>query len=202
MARLLFYGLTPPTSDLLSFADAPGEKISLCSVSATARDYYGLAYETDLWVAQAPTNKGFVFYSGADIVLDVAISEVTIPDYLTVGSLGSLEADALVKTNSSGRVSPTLELPAGLTVGGSTLHLAAHYATTITGTGALSSFTVTHSMGTRDVVVSIIDTTTGANQYYTVQTAWKADTTNTVIVYFNTAPPSGTTYRVVVVGYK
>lgn len=186
-------GITSPTRPL-SFANSVGEKISLCSVSATARDYYGLAYETDLWVAQAPTNKGFAFYSGADIVLDVAISEVTIPDYLTVGSLGSLEADALVKTNSSGRVSPTLDLPATITIG--TKVIARKYTTTVVGTGATSSFTVTHNLGTQDIVVEVWEDSTDE--------AWivgkDSGTTNAVVLDFGYNVENAKVFNVVVVG--
>jgi len=193
---------TTPTRPL-SFANSVGEKISLFANSAAARDYYGFAYETNILAAQMRTGGEFRLYADSSVVMASSAAETTLySTNVNINCLTHAGTYELVRVDYDGYLSSTLELPSGLTVGGTTLHLAAHYATTITGNGSATSFTVTHSMGTRDVVVSLIDTTTGANQYYSVQTAWKADTTNTVVIYFNTAPATGTTYRVVVIGYK
>ncbi|CAM5772043.1 hypothetical protein LMIY3S_03711 [Labrys miyagiensis] len=69
------------------------------------------------------------------------------------------------------------------------------YAGTITGNASTTSFTVTHNLGTTDVVVMVMDSS--GNQ---VMPDITAATTNTVTVAFATAPGSGVTYRVVVIG--
>jgi hypothetical protein len=62
-------------------------------------------------------------------------------------------------------------------------------------TGATTSFTITHNLGTRDVVVSVYNNTT----FDAVYTSITHSTTNTVTVSFLTAPGSST-FRVVVIG--
>lgn len=69
------------------------------------------------------------------------------------------------------------------------------YATDI-GDGVLTSFTVTHNLGTRDVTVAI---RTVASTYDMILTDWAATTTNTITVTFATAP-SSSQYRVIVHG--
>lgn len=68
------------------------------------------------------------------------------------------------------------------------------YATNI-GNGSLTAFTVTHNLGTRDVITSVYDNTT----YENIITSVANTTTNTVSLSFSTAPGSNA-YRVVVIG--
>jgi hypothetical protein len=68
------------------------------------------------------------------------------------------------------------------------------YATAIS--GSETSYTITHSLNTRDVTVQVYET---ASPYAQVETAIEHATVNTVTVYFNTAPADGA-YRVVVTG--
>ena len=75
------------------------------------------------------------------------------------------------------------------------------YATNITGTGSATSFTITHSFNTTDVVVMIYDTLSGNNDvvYADVRIA----SVNTITVLFDQAPVGGgtpQTYRVIVIG--
>ena len=75
------------------------------------------------------------------------------------------------------------------------------YATNITGTGAATSFTITHSLNTTDVVVMIYDTLSGNNDV--VYAEVRIASVNTITVLFDQAPVGGATpqtYRVVVVG--
>lgn len=68
------------------------------------------------------------------------------------------------------------------------------YATNI-GNGSLKIFTVTHNLGTRDVITSVYDNST----YENIITSVANTTTNTVSLSFSTAPGSNA-YRVVVIG--
>jgi hypothetical protein len=69
------------------------------------------------------------------------------------------------------------------------------YAETITPVSPYSAttFTITHSLGTRDVLVTVQDAT-----YNEVVTDVIASTTSAVTIGFAVAPQSGETYRVVV----
>lgn len=72
--------------------------------------------------------------------------------------------------------------------------IARKYATALS--GSATSYTVTHNLNTRDVVVQVYEANT---PYAQVETAVEYATADTVTVYFNTAPTSGD-YRVVVTG--
>lgn len=63
---------------------------------------------------------------------------------------------------------------------------------TITGNGSTTSFPISHSFGSRDVVVQIYDTAS----YDTVQCDAVRTDVNTVTITFPTAPASGKAYRV------
>lgn len=70
--------------------------------------------------------------------------------------------------------------------------------TTISGTGATPSFLVTHNFGTRDVSVSVFQV---ASPYAQVFTDVEAETVNAVRIRFASNVPSGTQYRVIIVGF-
>jgi hypothetical protein len=63
-------------------------------------------------------------------------------------------------------------------------------------TGSATSYTVTHNLNTRDVIVQVYET---ASPYAQVEASVEYTTADTATVYFNTAPTSGD-YRVVVTG--
>lgn len=69
---------------------------------------------------------------------------------------------------------------------------------TITGNGSTASFTVTHNLGTRDVVVMVYQS---ASPYAQIFTDVEMATTNTVTVRFAANVANGTAYRVVVIGF-
>jgi len=71
---------------------------------------------------------------------------------------------------------------------------ALEHAQTISGDGTTTSFTVTHSMGTRDVIVQVYDTST----YDTVITDVTRTSTSVVTIDFGIAPAVSENYRVLV----
>lgn len=70
------------------------------------------------------------------------------------------------------------------------------YVGTITGTGALASFTLTHGLATQDVVVSIYDS---SNNLIITDVTLATANNNDLTVAFGSNVPSGTTYKVVVI---
>jgi len=74
----------------------------------------------------------------------------------------------------------------------STIH---KYIGTIIGDGTTTSFTITHSLNTRDVVVNIYDSSTNEDVIVDITRA----STSALTVTFAQAPTSGTTYKVVVI---
>jgi hypothetical protein len=72
---------------------------------------------------------------------------------------------------------------------------------TITGDSTTSSFTVNHNLATRDVMVRVYQTSaTPDTQYGDVEVDITRATTGTITVAFATAPATGITYNVVMVG--
>lgn len=73
------------------------------------------------------------------------------------------------------------------------------YSGTITGNASTTSFTITHSLNTMDVMVFTRDSsTTATNGYQQVYCDIYIKDANNIIVTFASAPASGTTYRVTV----
>jgi hypothetical protein len=67
----------------------------------------------------------------------------------------------------------------------------------LTGDDSTAAFTVTHSLGTRDIDVTVYQS---ASPYSEVEVDIAHATTNTVTITFITAPATGTDYRAVVIG--
>lgn len=68
---------------------------------------------------------------------------------------------------------------------------------TITGTGNTSSFTVTHNLGTKNLVVNIFEANSPFQQVFADV---KMTSTNALTVSFGAAVPNNTNYQVVVIG--
>lgn len=77
-------------------------------------------------------------------------------------------------------------------------NIPAIFASTITGNGAATTFSVQHNIGSRDVSVQIYQ---AASPYAQVFTDVEATNNNAVAISFSVAPANGFQYRVVVVGY-
>ena len=101
----------------------------------------------------------------------------------------------LTLTSGAFAVAPNTGITVGAGgVGVDTTKVPFKYATTI-GNNSATSFTVTHNLGTTDVVVSLVNLTTNDIEYTAVNVA----TTNTVTVVFAVAPTTNQ-YRVIVHG--
>jgi hypothetical protein len=70
----------------------------------------------------------------------------------------------------------------------------------ITGNSTDSTFTFTHNFNTKDVVVRVYQTSSGADQWADVEVDIKRSSQNAVQVSFGSAPATGENYGVVIVG--
>ena len=64
------------------------------------------------------------------------------------------------------------------------------------GNGSLTTFTITHNLGTLDVHASVINNSTGAFEYFSIVAA----TTNTLTIAMNGTAPASNAYRAIVIG--
>ena len=70
------------------------------------------------------------------------------------------------------------------------------YVGTISGDATENSFTITHNLGSRDIVVNVYD----ASTYEEVMVDITRTTINAITVVFGSAPATGTSYKVVIIG--
>ena len=172
--------------------------IALDTSGVTAGTYQGLTVDAYGRVTSAQdmgytTNKGTVTSVGITNGggLTVSGSPITTSGSITVGHSNSVTAQNTqavypIKIDANGHISAY----------GSAQVILKKYAADINGNGTTKSFTITHNLGTRDVIVNIYDATT----YEEVMVDITRTSTSTIKVDFNVAPTSGTNYRVVVIG--
>ena len=122
-------------------------------------------------------------------------------DNLGLGSIATQNADSVSITGGSITGIDDLAVADGGT-GASTaasarsnLAVMARYADTAAGDDVTTDFDIVHNLGTRDVIVSVVQ---AEAPYAVVFTDVEATNTSTVTVKFATAPADGTNYRVVV----
>jgi hypothetical protein len=83
----------------------------------------------------------------------------------------------------------------------STLHLTSKYVGTVTGDDETDTFTITHSLGKRSVTVQVYQTSGSPDtQWSDVEVDIVRNSVDTVTVGFGSAPQTGTTYDVVIIG--
>ena len=170
----------------------------LTKSGVTAGTYQGITVDKYGRVTAAE-NKGYTTNTGT--VTSVGITNgggltvsggpITTSGSITVGHSNSVTAQNTqavypIKIDANGHISAY----------GSAQTILKKYAGDITGNGTTKSFTITHSLGTRDVIVNIYDATT----YEEVMVDITRTSTSAVKIDFNVAPTSGTNYRVVVIG--
>lgn len=156
----------------------------------------------DLFIATATTPTWAYVPSGDDI----DVTSITAGAGLnTTGDDASVDGGTITTTGTinltkSGVTAGTYQ---GLTVdkygrvtSASAITILGKYTGTITGDGTTTSFTITHNLGGRDVVVNVYDGST----YEDVIVDIERTTTNTLTVKFGAAPAASKTYKVVVIG--
>lgn len=132
------------------------------------------ATSADPWVPNTSTSTWSQFMAGGTVSVNAPLSmagNVISLDYGT--GLDVVSGDLVIDTDVVVR----------------------KYATTI-GDGTTTAFTVSHNLGTRDVIVQI---RRNASPYNLVMTDVKADTINDVVVEFS-APPATNEFRVMIQG--
>ena len=163
-------------------ADLPGDATSVTNGKArvTAGGGIDVSVDSGNFTVSAEdssaSNKGVVIVSGGTgITVSYSSGTATVDaDSATTSAEGIVElattAEALAGTDTSRAVTP-----AGL---------AARSFTADVGDGTETSYTITHNLGTRDVIVQCYD----ASSYETLIVDTNRATTNTVVLRFNTAP--------------
>lgn len=141
--------------------------------------------------AQGLLNAGAAFYVDEGTVNADTAWTLTTDDPITVGTTSLAFAKFGVGVAYTAGVGLVLS---GSTFAVDTSSVARHYATNI-GDGSSTSYTVTHSLGTLDVLVQLILNATGE----TVEADVTRPTTNTVAIAFASAPASGAC-RAVILG--
>ena len=123
--------------------------------------------------------------------LTITGSPITTSGNITVGHTNSVTAQTTqavypIKIDANGHISAY----------GSAQTILKKYSTSITGDASKTSFTITHNLGSRDIVIQVYDNST----YEEVMVDITRATTNTATIAFAKAPASGKVYRVVCIG--
>ena len=136
--------------------------------------------------AATPSDTNVLKYdAGLNKYIPGVASTVAALDDLTDVVISSATPNQVLKYDGTNWVNATAPSGAGGSV----------YVSTI-GDGSTSTFTLTHGLSTRDIVVSI---TEAVSPYSAINTTWEATTLNTLTVYFDSAPSSNSV-RVAVYG--
>lgn len=172
--------------------------IALDTSGVTAGTYQGITVDSYGRVTSASdmgytTNTGTVTSVGITDGggLTISGSPITTSGSITVGHTNSVTAQTTqavypIKIDANGHISAY----------GTAVTILKKYSGTITGNSSTKSFTITHSLGSRDVIVQVYDGTS----YEEVMVDVARTTTSAVTIGFASAPATGTTYKVVVIG--
>lgn len=175
--------------------------IALATSGVTAGTYQGLTVDSYGRVTAAEnkgytTNKGTVISVGVqndtDGGLTVSGSPITESGTITVG-----HTNKLTSAQTTSAVYPiTIDKNGHIASYGTAQIILKKYSATLTGDNSKTSFAVTHSLNSRDVIVQVYDN----NTYEEVMVDIIRNTVNQVTIGFAKAPATGKTYRVVVIG--
>lgn len=161
----------------------------LTKTAVTPGTYQGITVDKYGRVTAAQ-DKGYTTNTGT-------VTKVTAGTGLTGGDITTSGTIALATSGVTAGTydSVTVDTYGRVTAGTNPTKLQ-KYVGTCTGDGSTKSFTITHSLSTRDVVVNVYD----AASYEEVIVDITRTTTSAVKIDFGTAPASGTNYKVVVIG--
>ena len=172
--------------------------IALDTSGVTAGTYQGLTVDAYGRVTSASdmgytSNTGTVTSVGITDGggLTISGSPITTSGSITVGHTNSVTAQTTqavypIKIDANGHISAY----------GSAVTILKKYSGTITGDATTKNFTITHNLGSRDVIVQVYDGTS----YDEVIVDITRTSTSAVTIGFASAPATGTTYKVVVIG--
>ena len=153
--------------------------------------------------AAEPANAS-VNFAGASVIHDT----LALGSWQTMSGSGTGTVTASI-TNAGFLTAPSANFTSTLQFNGAAVATQAYvaanapakYTGTITGTGSLNSFTVTHNLGTRNVIVQVYQTSaTPDTQYAEVELDIVRTTASAVTVNFASNVANGDTYNVVVLG--
>lgn len=163
--------------------------LNLTKTAVTPGTYQGITVDKYGRVTAAE-NKGYTTNTGT-------VTKVTAGTGLIGGDITTSGAIALATSGVTAGTyeSVTVDTYGRVTAGTNPTKLQ-KYVGTCTGNGTTKSFTITHSLNTRDVVVNVYD----AASYEEVIVDITRTTTSAVKIDFNVAPATGTNYKVVVIG--
>lgn len=175
--------------------------IALATSGVTAGTYQGLTVDSYGRITAAEnkgytTNKGTVTSVGiqndTDGGLTVSGSPITESGTITVG-----HTNKLTSAQTTSAVYPiTIDKNGHIASYGAAQTILKKYSATLTGDNSKTSFAVTHSLNSRDVIVQVYDN----NTYEEVMVDIIRNTVNQVTIGFAKAPATGKTYRVVIIG--
>lgn len=172
--------------------------IALDTSGVTAGTYQGITVDAYGRVTSASdmgytTNTGTVTSVGITNGggLTISGSPITTSGSITVGHTNSVTAQTTqavypIKIDANGHISAY----------GDAVTILKKYSETITGDATTKNFTITHNLGSRDVIVQVYDGTS----YEEVIVDITRTSTSAVTIGFASAPATGTTYKVVVIG--
>jgi hypothetical protein len=190
--RILIKNQTTQTENGIYVVPASG-----APVRATDADSAAELVNATVYVSQGTVNADLAFTQTTNAPITIGSSNIVWAQISGAGSTytagnGLTESPALTFNVGAGT---------GITVAADTVGidptytgLAKRYSANI-GDGAATAITVTHNLNTRDVVVSVHDSTTFDEIFVDVQKT----TVNTLTITFATAPASAA-YRVTVIG--
>jgi len=153
--------------------------------------------------AAEPANAS-VNFAGASVIHDT----LALGSWQVMSGSGTGTVTASI-TNAGFLTAPSANFTSALQFNGAAVATQAYvaanapakYTGTITGTGSLNSFTITHNLGTRNVIVQVYQTSaTPDTQYSEVEVDIVRTSTTAVTVNFASNVANGDTYNVIVLG--
>lgn len=142
------------------------------------------------------TNTGTVTSVGVSNATDGGLTVSGTP-VTTSGTISVGHTNVLASAQTTSGVYPIkIDKNGHISEYGSAVTILKKYSTSITGDASKTSFTVTHNLASRDVIIQVYDN----SSYDEVMVDIVRTNTNTATISFASAPASGKVYRVVCIG--